>query len=228
MAMLIRSESEWNWPAGLSGPVLADFDACCERRTLAAGENVYRRGDATTALFQVLSGRVRIRNYSSAGKELLYTYMEAGDCFGELGLIDGETRHHDVDADSEVELAVLSAADFDRLRKQYREIDRQLLTFMSRRTRRLYEFYEQAFLLDLPHRLAQRLYLAGSSGARSAEEEVPPELVISHEDLARMVGASRQSVSSILKDWERQGLLRQTYGKIVLLDLDALRQFAES
>ena len=43
-----------------------------------------------------------------------------------------------------------------------------------------------------------------------------------------MVGASRQSVSSILKNWERQGMLRQSYGKIVLLDLDALRQFAES
>lgn len=195
---------------------------------MAAGENVYRRGDPSTALFQVLSGRVRIRNYSSAGKELLYTYMEAGDCFGELGLIDGESRHHDVDADSEADLAVLSAADFDRLREQYREIDHQLLRFMSRRTRRLYELYEQAFLLDLPHRLAQRLYLAGSSVARSAKEEVPPGLVISHEDLARMVGASRQSVSSILKDWERQGLLRQAYGKIVLLDLAALRQFAEA
>ena len=99
---------------------------------------------------------------------------------------------------------------------------------MSRRTRRLYELYEEAFLLDLPRRLAQRLHTIGSSVARSVDGNQPPALLVSHEDMARMVGSSRQSVTSILKKWERQGLLRQEYGKIILLEMDALREFAES
>ena len=228
MGTLIRTGGDWNWLTMLPEEVFAAIDAHCVPRQLRAGENVYRREEASDALFQVVKGRVQIRNYSASGKELLYTYMEPGDCFGELGLIDGESRHHDVDADGEAELAVLLSTDFSRLREQYRDIDHQLMVLMSRRTRRLYEIYEEAFLLDLPRRLAQRLHTIGGSVARTVEEEAPPALVISHEDLARMVGASRQSVTSILKNWERQGLLRQAYGKIVLLDLDALRQFAES
>ena len=151
MGTLIRTGGDWNWLTELPEEVFAAIDAHCVPLQLRAGENVYRREEASDALFQVVKGRVRIRNYSASGKELLYTYMEPGDCFGELGLIDGESRHHDVDADGEAELAVLSSTDF-----------------------------------------------------------------------------SRQSVTSILKNWERQGLLRQEYGKIVLLDLDAFRQFAES
>jgi len=225
--VLERELGQWNWLSGLPEPVVDELEACCHRLTLPAGESVYHRGKQADCLYQLLKGRLRIRNYSASGRELVFSYFEAGECFGEMGLIDLEPRLHDVEAETEVELAVLPQAAFNRLREQYREIDQQLLLMICRRSRLMSEIYEQAFLLDLPHRLAQRLWDMGVQSQRG-NETAKAVLSISHEDLAKIVGGSRQTVSSIIKKWEREGILRQEYGKITLLAPEALKAFAAS
>lgn len=227
ITQLLREGGEWNWLAGLSSETFQAVAQCSSNRQVAAGASIYRRGEPTGALYQVLSGRVRIRNFSSGGKELLYSYMEPGDCFGELGLIDGKPRHHEADADQETSLAILRKSDFDRLRNTFPDIDPELLQLLSKRTRRIYDWVEEAFLLDVPRRLARRLCTLGASQHR-VEEGGGQVLHCSHEDLAKMVGSSRQSVTSILKRWERDGLVRQEYGRLYLLDQSALQQFASS
>ncbi len=227
MGLLIRTGGNWNWLTDLSEPAFAAVEASCTRRSYQDGESVYHRGDASNSLFQVISGRFKIRNYSVEGRELLYTYLEPGDCFGELGVIDGQPRHHDVNAVGNSELAVLAKRRLLDLRKQHNEIDWQLMVMLSRRTRYLYHFYEDAFLCDLRQRLAERLRHIGASALEGADGDETPALVTSHEDLAKMVGASRQSVTTVLKAWEREGVIRQEYGRIWLLDPQALPASSE-
>lgn len=172
--------------------------------------------------YQVLSGRVHMRTYSSAGKELLYVHMEPGDCFGELGLLDGKPCHHDADAEAGTALLFLPAAEFSSLRSRHREIDEQLLQLLARRSRASYETIEGAILQDMPHRLARRLLSLVEEHA--GEED---EIACSHEELAKMIGSSRQSVTATLKGWEREGWLDQAYGKIRLLELASLAGFAD-
>ena len=205
----------WNWLAAL--PKLVR-EAVAERSgqvKVAAGESIYRQGDKATALYQILEGRVQMRAFSREGKELLYQHMEPGDCFGELGLIDGMPYHHDAHAGTATTLLRLDRANFLELRRAYPEINEQLLQLLARRTRVIYQTFEGALLLDVPRRLAGRLLELGSPAADNSIADL--EITCSHEDLAKMIGSSRQSVSAIIKDWERQELLQQAYGRIRLL-----------
>jgi CRP-like cAMP-binding protein len=221
-AAALREGGRWNWFSELPDEV---FVALCQHSTLLRLEqagSVYRRGDKAAASYQVLRGRVHMRTYSSGGKELLYLHMEPGDCFGELGLLDGKACHHDADADAGTELLSLPAAVFHELRARHREIDQALLQLLAQRSRAAYETIEGAILRDVPHRLARRLQelFAGNQAADGA-------LACSHDELARMIGSSRQSVTAIIKGWERQGWLEQAYGQIRLLDAASLASFAD-
>ena len=81
---------------------------------------------------------------------------------------------------------------------------------------------DDAYLLDMPHRLGRRLWVLYRASLR---EDPVGKITISHEDLAKMIGSSRQSVTGILKGWEREGWLVQSYGHIELLLPDKLLAF---
>ena len=111
------------------------------------------------------------------------------------------------------------------LRQAHPEINEQLLQLLAQRIRVIYHTFEGALLLDVPRRLAGRLLDARGPASDTTTEVA--EITCSHEDLAKMIGSSRQSVSAILKDWERKGWLQQAYGRIRLLsprDLESLVQ----
>ncbi len=215
----------WNWLAALPESVREAVAERSDQVNVKSGESIYRQGDKATALYQVLEGRVQMRAYSREGKELLYQHMEPGDCFGELGLIDGKPYHHDAHASTATALLRLDRGNFLDLRRVYPEINEQLLQLLAQRTRVIYETFEGALLLDVPRRLAGRLLELGSATSNTCTDDL--EITCSHEDLAKMIGSSRQSVSAIIKDWERQELLQQAYGRIRLLKPRELAELIE-
>ncbi len=219
-----RTGGKWNLFASLSDDVINAISTGCRVMEFEQGNCIYRRGDQSNALYQVISGRVLMRTYSSEGKELLYVHLEPGDCFGELGLIDGKPCHHDADAGSTTSCLRIDKLEFQKLQRQYPEFQEALLLFLARRTRAIYATIEDAFLLDVPHRLARRLYGMFQQRQRAG---LDPVVTCSHEDLAKMIGSTRQSVSSILKDWERDGWLEQSYNSITLKSLGQFRSLIE-
>ena len=219
-----RSGGKWNLFATLTDDVINAISASCQIQQFEPGNCIYRRGDRSNALYQVITGRVLMRTYSSEGKELLYVHMEPGDCFGELGLIDGKPCHHDADAGPTTKCLRIDRLEFLKLRQQYPEIQEALLQFLARRTRAIYATIEDAFLLDVPRRLARRLYDMFQQRSRAG---LDPIVTCTHEDLAKMIGSTRQSVSSILKDWEREGWLEQSYNTITLKSPEQLRALIE-
>ena len=205
----------WNWLAALPEPIREAVAERSYQLNVSSGESIYRQGDEATALYQILEGRVQMRVFSREGKELLYQHMEPGDCFGELGLIDDKPYHHDAHASTATTLLRLDRVSFLELRRVYPEINEQLLQLLAQRTRVIYQTFEGALLLDVPRRLAGCLLELGRRASDSSTAEM--EVNCSHEELAKMIGSSRQSVSAIIKDWERQEWLQQSYGRICLL-----------
>ena len=116
----------------------------------------------------------------------------------------------------------LSEQDFHRLRKVFPEINEALLLFLAKRVRTVYYTLDDAYLLEMTHRLGRRLWALYRASFR---ENPVGKITISYEDLAMMIGSSRQSVTGILKGWEREGWLVQTYGHIELLLPDKLLGF---
>ena len=196
-------------------------------RSVAAGDAIYRQGDAPTEMYQIIEGVVKICNYSEDGKELITNEFRGGDCFGEMGLVDGLPRVSHAVAVRHSRLRVIGKQQFDRAYGEYPQISRALNLMLCRRVRLLISASEDASGLNLHQRLARVIHrLAYSHGFRDQHDAL--YIGTSHEELAKMLGASRQSVSKELKALEKEGSVELSYGKIYVRDLEALNRQYET
>ena len=179
-------------------------------------------GEQGKELYMIVSGRIRFCNYTERGKEIQIAEIRAGDCFGELSLIDGLHRPSCAVAAGPTELLVLPQKDFEELRSKHLEICLQLNRLLSHRLRVAYTIIEDATALPMKDRLARLLARLGYSiGVPDAGGGTIIE-GFTHETLARMLGSTREVISRELKQLERSALIRRSYGKIRVSDLDAL------
>jgi len=208
--------------SGLPGHVQAEMERLSSVRPVRRGQHVYRMGEPPRELYRLLEGAIKICNYSLDGGEIITGEFRPGDCFGEMGLIDGLPRVSHAIASKDSQLRVLGKRDFTALCDRHPEINQQLTLMLCRRLRLLYTLNDDATGFKLHVRLARLVHrLAYSHGQRDGQDETYIE--ISHDELSKMLGASRQSVSKELKSLEREGDIELRYGKIYLSDLERLR-----
>ena len=210
------------WRFELPGDAAAELIQHAVRRRLADGALVHARGDAPDGLYQVVRGRVRISAVSGAGRELVLTILEPGSWFGEISLLDGLPRTHDAHAVGDTELLLVPRDRFDALLARRPALLAHVVRLLCRRLRLVLAALEDAALLPLPARLAKRL-LGAPAGDPAA-----PGLALPQGELARLLGTSRQSVSKILKAWERRGWVGVAYGKVTVVDAEALAALVAS
>ncbi len=211
----------------LTAPIRDALIAACTERSVAKDQTVYHRGDQADALFQLIEGGIRLSNHTINGKEIVLEEFRPGDCFGEMAVLDGLPRHTDAIATMNSRIRVLSKPRFDALMDAHPEISRQLNVMLSRRLRLAIHNAEDASSLSLEQRIARTIhrlvYSQGTTGADGAHE-----VHVSHDDLARMLGASRQSVSKELTRLKRLGCIETRYGKLFITDLPRLQSMAET
>lgn len=205
----------------LPEPVQREFERLSTVRTLAKGEAAYRKDDQPTHLFRLLEGGIKLCNYSLDGAEFMTGEFRPGDCFGDMGIIDGLPRVSHAIASKNSQVRVISKCDFDKLCDEYPEVCHQLNLMLCRRVRFLYALNEESVSLKLNIRLARVLRRLAYSHGHHSDNEVT-HVEISHEALSNMLGASRQSVSKELKSLERAGDIQLRYGKIFFRDLEEL------
>jgi CRP/FNR family transcriptional regulator, cyclic AMP receptor protein len=203
------------------------FQRNSSSRTLAKGEAAYRKGDPPQEVFRIEEGAIKLCNYSMEGVKLVTGELRPGDCFGEMGMLDGLPRVSHAIASKATRLSVINRAQFERLCDDHPEIYKQLNIMLCRRIRFLYALNEETVGLRLDARLGRALHrLAYSHGQR--DDSGTTYVEISHEELSHMLGASRQSVSKTLKSLEREGDVDLRYGKIYFRDLRQLGEKFET
>lgn len=206
--------------------VRAAFGSVVRRRRYAAGRTIYWQGDPGTEMFRIISGSVRMVVTRADGREIAYGLCEPGDCFGDSSLVDGDPRPQSVEAVTDVELDVLEAADFRRLRERFRNFDDALLRLLARQMRVVSMHYADANLNPLAVRVAGRLHEAACSFGSQADDGLRLTVPLAQSGLALMVGASRQAVNKVLRKFQSEGLLRIEYGTVLILDPEGVRQRA--
>lgn len=196
------------------------------RQTLAPGDSLFLKGSAPDALFGVVHGTLRVSVVAASGREAVIAMLEAGHWFGEVSLLVGQERVYDTYAVETTDMAVVAAHDFHQLIATRPEVHMAFTKLVCQRLRQALVWIDDAILMPLPVRLAHRLLtLDARSETTTAQAHV---LGVSQEDLAFMLGVSRQSVNRQLKIWEEQGALRVDYRRIALLDRALLeRQVAQ-
>jgi CRP/FNR family cyclic AMP-dependent transcriptional regulator len=219
MLRVAVSDAATPWFFALPPAVDAAFRAVATPRHYRDGELVHGRGDPPDGLYLIVRGRVRISGVSAGGRELLLTMLEPGSWFGEISLLDGLPRTHDANAVGDTELRVVAPAAFEALVDARPALLRDLMRLVCARLRLTLGALEDATLLPAPARLAKRLLGApvGPSG----------RVDLAQEQLARLIAASRQSVSGIVKAWERAGWVKLSYGQIEICDRAALARLVD-
>ncbi|MDQ2695526.1 MAG: Crp/Fnr family transcriptional regulator, partial [Pseudomonadota bacterium] len=176
---------------------------CGVNRSYPKNAILINEGDLSDSLFIILSGRVKIFVSDEDGKEVILNIQGPGEYFGELALIDEEPRSASVMTLEPSQMAVVSKAAFQECLAAHPNLAFNLIRSLVRRVRSLTESVKSLALLDVYGRVARTLLnLASDQDGKLVIEER-----LTHQDIANMVGASREMVSRIMKDLTTGGYI---------------------
>lgn len=196
-------------------------------RRVPDGAMLSSRGAQADEWIGVAKGAVRISSVSLSGKQVTLTYAEPGVWFGDIALFDGLPRTHDANAHGDTTLLVVRRPDFKALLAEHVELYDALLRLNCRRLRLMFNVVEDLNTLPLAARLAKQLLLLARSYGVAQGEEIRIGLQLAQEDLAQLLGASRQRVNQELKNFEREGAVRIEPTRLVVLSKDKLIAISE-
>lgn len=218
------------WFSTLSPSLRHDILRCAYVKRYPDDALICARGDAPTDWYGVAKGAVRVSSTTLAGRLITYTYVEPGVWFGDVSLFDGDARTHDTYAHGPTTLMCVSRNDFFRILGLHTELYDALMRLQARRIRQLFGLVEDLNTLPLRARLAkQLLHLTRSYGVPElgSKQEIRIALHLAQEELAQLLGASRQRVNQELKSMERDGAIRLDPAGLVVCSSDALMHIAE-
>lgn len=224
-ALLLSSD----WFRPLPDAVVDRLAAMAVRRRLQDGQLLFARGDVPDGLYCVVSGHIRISSNSSDGRELLLMQFGAGNWFGEISMFDGLGRTHDGRAIGESEILMLPRGRFMALLAEQPALYPHFLQMLCRKLRLAFAYIEDSQFEPLPIRLARRvLDLVALYGKPEPGGGTLIDLHLPQDDLARMLGASRQAISKTLKAWEASGWIELQYGQLVVRRSEPLQEMADA
>lgn len=207
---------------GLDRSELEKFAEVTREKSYPKGSVILFEDDPGDSLFVVREGRVKVVLIGEDGREVILGVLGVGEYFGELSLIDDRPRSAHVIAMEDSNLLVLRREDFRKRVESSPSVAWGLLTELSRRLRRADDKIGGLVLLDVPGRIARLLLdLAEESGTNAIEK------TLTHQTIAQMIGASRETVSRAMKDFQDAGWITVERRRIAIADRAALEQRAQ-
>jgi len=184
------------------------------RRSASRGSIVIAAGDPTDSLYIILSGRLKVMMSDAEGKEVILSILSGGEFFGEMGLIDDAPRSASVVAIEPCELLVITRRDFKRCMTESAEMAMAVMRGLVRRLREADRKIGSLALLDVYGRVARLLLDMAETvdGQKMVTKRLPKQ------DIAKMIGASREMVSRVMKDLQTGGYIEMRGSTILLRD----------
>ena len=207
---------------GLERDETAKFAELVRERSYPKGSVILFQDDPGDAHYIVRTGRVKVVLIGEDGREVILGVLEPGSHFGELALIDDQPRSAHVIAMEDAQLLILRREDFRRRVDANPTVAWALLQELSKRLRRADEKIGGLVLLDVPGRIARLLLDLAQEGGGPLIDKV-----LTHQTIAQMIGASRETVSRSMKDFQENGLIRVERRRIAVADQAALEKRAQ-
>lgn len=196
--------------------------------TLSAvrGSVLFKAGDVGDCLYVVLSGRVKLSRHADDGREVVIALLGPSDHFGEVAVLESCPRTATATVVTDAQLARLHKADFDRWLIRSPQASQHLLRVVARQIRVSQAALNELLFVDVSGRVAKQLMqLAGQFGVVE-DDGIRVEHDLTQAELARFVGASRESVNRVLGRFASRGWIRLGKTFIVILDRERLARRA--
>jgi CRP-like cAMP-binding protein len=189
---------------------------------LRKGQSLFKEGDDGDHLFVISSGKVKLGTKSVDGRENLLMILGPGDMFGELSLFDSGPRTATATAVTDSKLLALGQDKVIPWVKEHPEVSLQLLARLASRLRRTNEVVGDLVFSDVPGRVAKALIDLGVKFGDKRTEGLFVNHDLTQEELAQLVGASRETVNKALADFAQRGWLRLEARSVMILDYERL------
>ncbi|MNU70604.1 cAMP receptor protein [compost metagenome] len=219
------------WFSSLSPSLRHDILRCAFVKRYKDGDLLAARGDPPEHWIACAKGALRVSSTAVSGKQVTLTYVEPGIWFGDVAMFDGERRTHDTYSHGDTTVLCVARADFQKILATHVELYEALMRLQARRIRTLFGLVEDLNTLPLRARLAKQLiHLVRSYGVPNLDDgsQTRIGLQLAQEELAQLLGASRQRVNQELKTMEREGTIRIEPAGLIVLDRSALMHISEA
>lgn len=184
---------------------------------------VFHEGDYGDALYIIKNGRIKIAKVAIDGREKTLTILKAGDFFGEMAIFDDMPRSATAEAmDHDVKLLSISKNDFEQLIMSTPSIAIRIMKDLTRRIRQVNEQVQDLAFKDVHGRVASTIFNLLKTEKEVSKNPKVSQLKMTHQDLANMVGSSRETVTRALNRLQDEGVISISHQQISVLDLDRL------
>jgi CRP/FNR family transcriptional regulator, cyclic AMP receptor protein len=210
--------------SSLNESEMRDLMGVARRRRFRAGEVIFHRDDPGQVLYIIKEGKVKICVISPDGQEISLVVLGKGEYFGEFSLLDGLPRSTDAIALEQVECYTLQRNDFHNVIMKNPKIALQVLEVLVKRLRSTDQQVEDLIFLDVYGRVAKKLLELAESHGIKAEDGIRIDVRLTQQELASMVGASRESVNKVMGYYMDKGYISTDRHRITVHNLNELKR----
>jgi len=187
---------------------------------------IYLAGDPSENLYFLKQGRVKISRIDESGKEFTITLLDPGEIFGELGLFDDSPRETTAIALEDSIICMMKRRDFEAYATQKPELSLKLNKLMGLRLRQIENRIEDLLFRDVPSRLARLLLRLTDQHPRQTKQGIRINIKLSQQELANLIGATREMTSTVLNSFKKQGLIHIESKYIYIVNRNQLEKIA--
>ena len=208
--------------SGLDEAAADSVESSMKTTKLNRGETLFNEGDEGTELFVVLDGKIKLGHSASDGRETLLAVLGPGQMFGELSLFDPGPRSATATAVVNPQVASLSHDALLPIIAAHPDVSRALLFQLATRLRRTNEVVGDLVFSDVPGRVAKALVDLANRFGKKTDKGIDVNHDLTQEELAQLVGASRETVNKALADFVHRGWIQLEPRSVQIYDLERL------
>lgn len=222
----IRTLSGIKLFAGLEPARLQDIESRCRWHTFSKDEQIIDREDDTKDVYFIVSGNVRVVNYSLSGREVAFEDIRSGSIFGELAALDGERRSANVVALTMTDVATLTRSKFEEVLAENPDVAMRLMQRLAQVIRASTDRIMDLSTLGANNRVYAELLRLAHEGQKGENTAMIKPVPI-HGDIASRVSTTRETVARVLSDLSKKGLVTREGSQLHLHDIKRLQEMVE-
>ena len=198
--------------------VIEEISNLCQSKTYPKNSMIILEEEMGDVVFIVMSGTVKITRVNDEGKEVILAMLGSGEVFGEMAILDGESRSANALSQENCEVVTINREDFLSLLKTNNKVSLNLMTEFAIRLRKSDQQIEALSLDDAEHRIGVSILNLAEELGVIRQGAVTVENLPYQQDIANMAGTSRETVSRVMKIFEDRGLITKTGHKLSIPD----------
>ncbi len=207
---------------GISPSEMQEMEKITRMEEVKKRQPLYLPGDPSSNVYLLKKGRVKIANTAPSGKEVTFDILEPGEVFGELEVLEDAPRSTSAEALDDALICVIPRKDFDHYLAMHPNVTVRLTKLIGLRLKKIQSRIEDLVFRDVPARLAHLLSELSKSDGVAEKQGVRLKVKLTHQEMANLIGCSRETVSATMGLFRDQGLIQMDGRTITILKPDAL------